>query len=78
MLRRGKDTPPSARDQPEESAFDGEMEAPIILDSNAEEFSAPALVSALRLLEKNGAPRGPADPFVTAAPARPVVAPARR
>src|SRR5205814_7116960 len=74
MLRRGKETPRSVPEQPEEAVFEDELEPPITLNGDAEEFSAPALVSALSLLEENGASRGPADPFVTAAPAHPVVA----
>jgi type IV pilus assembly protein PilB len=74
MFRRGKDTPATPGQQAE-AAPDEEAASPVAPEPEADEFSAPALMSALSLLQENGAALGPADPFATTPPARPAVAP---
>src|SRR5947207_5892535 len=70
MLRRGKDTPRIADRAPAEAEFS--------LNSAAEHLPEPALVSAARVRQEQADSAGPADPFVTTAPARPSIEPPSR
>jgi type IV pilus assembly protein PilB len=74
MLRRGKDTSRTPDPQPVEGEPQLEAELDLTVE-DAESFAEPALVSALSLLQEDRATQGPADPFVTAAPAQPAAPP---